>query len=232
MNLKIILCLALGLMIFTGLSFGDEPQTTNDGLFHVHPPSQHLDLKVVIEASKPDIHFSYDFLPRFLGGNSPFQPMEPPPKSTDVVLKIRVENQTAADQYITEVYSGWAIDWTSSNPEIYWPPYMGSDGLTTVKIPSGGAHTHELRLFLNHNKPISGNKASFRLEYKPTEDGQTFWSNEVELRVVDDTPYCRVYLTLLGVILGPILGLALICWAVRLAFQRWKSRARPEQRPV
>ena len=223
MKSKVILCLALGLAIFPGVSFADEPQPTYYGYPNQgYSQSQHLDLKVVIELSKPDIHFIFDPTPDSF--KSPFTGVTAmsPPLPSDVMVKLRVENPTAVDQYVVETDSSWDVLWKSSNPIVFWlEPWAEPDGNVCVKIPPGGALTHELKVSLKNKHPILGNKVSFRLGYNPGLAGQIFWSNEVELRVIDDTPPS----TIIGMILGLILVVAMIWWAARRVFQRCKPVA-------
>lgn len=170
-------------------------------------PDSKYNLKVVIEPSSTVIRVNHE---------STY-----PPKSSYITVVLKVENPTASEQDVGEWYCNWVENWKISNPEItYVDWFCGSDGQVIVKIPPGGELRHELKMYVPYNV-VPWKKLSFRMGFIPDGSTQIFLSNEVELHVIDDPPFS----ILIPAIVGAILGIALIWWVARLAFQT-RSRNR------
>ena len=111
------------------------------------------------------------------------------PSKTEVHVKekfkvaLRVENPAATNQTVRVWSCSGEEEWKTSNTNISWFGWdCTKNNIHSVEIPSGGAYTNELEMFIS--EPISENTLSFRMGFTPIDSKKTFWSNEVKLKIL------------------------------------------------
>jgi len=111
------------------------------------------------------------------------------PSKTEVHVKetfkvaLRVENPTTTNQTVSVWSCSWDQEWKTSNTNISWLGWDCSRNFPmNIEIPPGGAYTNELGIFIS--EPISKKTLSFRMGFTPVDGKQTFWSNEVKLKML------------------------------------------------
>jgi hypothetical protein len=124
------------------------------------------------------------------------------PSKTEVHVKekfkvaLRVENLTTTNQTVRVWSCSWYDDWKTSNTNIslvFWDCTRNFP--ENVDVPPGGAYTNELEMLIP--EPISEKTLSFRMGFTPIDSKQTFpfpigqidskqtfWSNEVKLKIL------------------------------------------------
>ena len=111
------------------------------------------------------------------------------PSKTEVHVKekfkvaLRVENLATTNQTVRVMSCSWDEEWKTSNTNISWIGWVCTrNGLVNVEIPPSGAYTNELEMLIP--EPISEKTFSFRMGFTPIDSKQTFWSNEVKLKIL------------------------------------------------
>jgi len=111
------------------------------------------------------------------------------PSKTEVRVKepfkvaLRVENPTATNQMVRVWSCSWYEEWKSSNANIYFGGWVCTRNFAyDLTIPAGGAYTNELVMLIP--ELISEKTLSFRMCFTPIDSKQTFWSNEVKLKII------------------------------------------------
>ena len=111
------------------------------------------------------------------------------PSKTEIHVKetfkvaLRVENLTTTSQTVRVWSCSWNQEWKTSNTNISWLGWDCTRNVTrNVEIPPGGAYTNELEMLIP--EPISEKTLSFRMGFTPIDSNQTFWSDDVQLRII------------------------------------------------
>jgi hypothetical protein len=111
------------------------------------------------------------------------------PSKTEVRVKekfkvaLRVENLTTTNQTVRVWSCSWDEEWKTSNTNISWLGWDCTRNVArNVEIPPVGAYTNELEMLIP--EPISEKTLSFRMGFTPIDSNQTFWSDDVQLRII------------------------------------------------
>jgi hypothetical protein len=98
-------------------------------------------------------------------------------------VALRVENPTTTNQTVRVMSCSWDEEWKSSNTNISWLGWNClKNNIHSVEIPPGGAYTNELEMLIS--EPISKKTLSFRMGFTPIDSKQTFWSDDVQLNII------------------------------------------------
>jgi hypothetical protein len=118
-----------------------------------------LALRVVVESSKTEVRVNEHFK-----------------------VALRVVNPTKIKQTLRVMNCSWLDHWEMAGTLSFVPWDCSKNFEIAVEIPPGGAYTNEVEMYLS--EPIGQTRFSFRMGFTPIGSKKTFWSKDVEMRVI------------------------------------------------
>lgn len=105
-----------------------------------------------------------------IGNNVPF------------TAQLSVVNSSKSTQSFRVMNCSWNEHWKSSNKQVYWLEWECTKNFeVTESLKPGEAYERSLSMLLVTEKPQA--RVSFKMGFTPAGSKQTYWSNEVTLRV-------------------------------------------------
>ena len=105
-------------------------------------------------------------------------------------MTLRVANPTATNQTISVMTCSWDEEWKSSNTNV---GILGWDctknNMHKIILPPGGAYTNEATMMIFNL--IADTNLSFRMGFTSIGSTQTFWSGQIQLRILPPDTWTR-----------------------------------------
>jgi hypothetical protein len=102
-------------------------------------------------------------------------------------VRLRVVNRSESPQLFRVMSCSWYEHWRSNNPRASWADWPCHKNVPrTVALEPGQAYEKALPMRVAAGTPAG--ETSFRLGFTPLDGKQTYWSNEVTLRVEQEAP--------------------------------------------
>jgi RNA polymerase sigma factor (sigma-70 family) len=97
-------------------------------------------------------------------------------------IRVRVLNSSRSRQSFQVMNGSWEMHWKPSNERVHWVPRaVFKNFAETVTLDPGQSYEKAGDVFLAPGKPLKG--VAFTMGFTPLGSKQTYWSNEVTLRV-------------------------------------------------